>query len=183
MSHANIWAPWRMAYLKSLTANTGEEVADRGAEPNFFRRYWLNPDQDEQNLVVWRDEQGLLLLNRYPYANGHLLVALSDAAPTLLEYTEAQRAAFWALLEKACTLVHHTFNPQGLNIGINEGEAAGAGVPEHLHAHVVPRWGGDTNFMAVVGQVRVAPEALEEVARSYREAVQSGVLGTPPKRG
>ena len=72
--------------------------------------------------------------------------------------------------------MHRTLNPQGLNIGINEGAAAGAGVPEHLHAHVVPRWSGDTNFMTVVGSVRVAPDALESVAEAYREAVASGAL-------
>ena len=162
-----------MAYLRSLK--------DGGAVPtkvdsDFFRTYWEHPEQDEVNLVVHRTELGLILLNRYPYANGHLLVSLGRAAPSLGDYSQVERAEFWRLVDLAGRLVHRTLNPQGLNIGINEGAAAGAGVPEHLHAHVVPRWSGDTNFMTVVGSVRVAPDALESVAEAYREAVASGAL-------
>lgn len=176
MSHANLWAPWRMAYLKSLSSRLPDDTAQPGQDVNFFRAYWLAPDEDGENLVVHRNESGILLLNRYPYANGHLLVALGEAAPTLLDYDESQRTAFWRLVETACLLVRRTFNPQGLNIGLNEGEAAGAGVPEHLHGHVVPRWGGDTNFITVLGNVRVAPDALESVASAYREAIHHGAL-------
>lgn len=176
MSHANIWAPWRMAYLRSLKGQETDANELDATKGNFFRLYWLNPDRDVENHVVHRNGAGLILLNRYPYANGHLLIALGEPAPTLLEYDEQQRAAFWSLLEDACRLVRHAFNPQGLNLGINIGEAAGAGIPEHLHAHVVPRWGGDTNFMTVVGDLRVAPDALESVAAAYRTAIERGAL-------
>ena len=175
MSHANLWAPWRMAYLKSLS-NALPDEEPRGKESNFFRTYWLEPDADETNLVVHRDASGMILLNRFPYANGHLLVALGEPAPPLLDYDEDQRKDFWRLVEQACRLARRTFNPQGLNIGMNEGDAAGAGVPEHLHAHVVPRWGGDTNFITVLGNVRVSPDALESVAQAYREAIEAGAL-------
>ena len=118
---------------------------------------------------------GMVLLNRYPYANGHLLVALGEPRPRLLDYTRAQRTAFWNLIELGMALIEEAMHPQGINMGLNEGAAAGAGVPEHLHAHLVPRWGGDTNFITVVGQVRVVPQALQEMAATYRDALPNVV--------
>lgn len=178
--HSNLWAPWRMAYLRDLVKKA--EVAGAGpSEPaapqNFLAAYWANPSDDERNLVVHRNAHGIVLLNRYPYANGHLLAALGDARPTLSEYDAAQRSEFWRLVDVACDLVERALRPQGMNVGINVGRASGAGLPEHVHAHVVPRWTGDTNFMSVVGEVRLIPEALEEMARNYRRA-----LATPGKR-
>lgn len=175
MNHANLWAPWRMAYLRSI-ADLPRDQQDAPKDSNFFRTYWTSPQDDEGNLVVHRTEHGMILLNRYPYSNGHLLIALGDAAPTLADYDDDQRRIFWTLVETASRLVRNSLNPQGLNIGINEGSAAGAGVPEHLHAHVVPRWGGDTNFMTTVGGVRVSPDALESVAASYRKSIGNGAL-------
>ena len=175
MNHANLWAPWRMAYLRSI-ADLPKDQQDAPKDSNFFRTYWASPQDDELNLVVHRTEHGMILLNRYPYSNGHLLIALGEAAPTLADYDDGQRRIFWTLVETASRLVRNSLNPQGLNIGINEGSAAGAGVPEHLHAHVVPRWGGDTNFMTTVGGVRVSPDALESVASSYRESIRNGAL-------
>lgn len=112
---------------------------------------------------------GLILLNRYPYANGHLLVCLGEGRPRLLDYDEAQRAELWSLVDLATELCERTLRCQGVNIGLNQGLAAGAGVPEHVHVHVVPRWFGDVNFISVVGQVRVIPGALEEMAKRYRD--------------
>ena len=175
MNHANLWAPWRMAYLRSI-ADLPKDGNAAPKDSNFFRTYWASPEEDERNLVVHRTEHGMILLNRYPYSNGHLLVALGEAAPTLADYDDAQRRTFWMLVDAASRLVRNSLNPQGLNIGINEGSAAGAGVPEHLHAHVVPRWGGDTNFMTTVGGVRVAPDALESVAASFRKSIANGAL-------
>ena len=168
MSHENLWAPWRMAYLRELNRRSAELGGAEVSAGDFLARYFKNPGDDEKNLVVYRNADGIVLLNRYPYANGHLMAALGEARPTLLDYDDAQRAAFWKLVEVAVDLCKRTLRPQGLNIGINEGRAAGAGVPEHLHAHVVPRWAGDTNFLTVVGEVRVIPDALEEMAREYR---------------
>lgn len=109
----------------------------------------------------------MVLLNRYPYANGHLLVALGDARPTLLDYDSEQRAAFWSLVEHAASLMQRALDPPGINFGINQGAAAGAGVPDHLHAHLVPRWEGDTNAMTVVGGTRVIPASLESMWEMY----------------
>ncbi len=168
MSHENLWAPWRMAYLRELDRKADELRGSDSPAGSFLTVYWEHPDQDQANHVLHRDEYGMILLNRYPYANGHLMVALGDARPTLHDYDPPQRSAFWQLIEKATALMQHTLQPQGINMGINQGAAAGAGVPEHLHAHLVPRWHGDTNFITVVGEVRVIPESLNVMAEEYR---------------
>ncbi len=171
MNHESIWAPWRMAYLRELAARGGGDGGRPAAVRNFLLDAWRHPESDERNLVVWRTAEGMLLLNRYPYANGHLLACLGDPRPSLADYGPRERAAFWRLVEQAAELVRATLAPQGLNIGINEGEAAGAGLPEHAHAHVVPRWNGDTNFMATVGAIRVIPDSLEAMAAAYRRTI------------
>jgi ATP adenylyltransferase len=176
MSHEALWAPWRMTYLRDLEAKAAasRNPSDTGL-PNFLAAAWARPDLDRESLVVVRDANGLILLNRFPYTNGHLLVALGEPAPRLLDYAPERRAAFWTLVDRAFAIVHRAFRPQGINMGINEGHAAGAGLPEHLHAHVLPRWNGDTNFMAAVGSVRVIPDALETTWTRCREA--AGELG------
>lgn len=171
---AAIHAPWRDAYMQALGGSTGE-CDPRGASPSgcFLSDYWLAPEHDAQNFVIARVGEGatggMILLNRYPYANGHLLVALGEGRGALTEYSAEQQAALWALVTTAAELVERTLKPQGLNIGVNQGAAGGAGVPQHLHAHVVPRWNGDVNFATVVGQVRVIPSALESMADRYRD--------------
>lgn len=169
-----VWAPWRLPYLESL----GSENAPAAGRPpglspsgSFLADYWAAPQRDEANHVIVRTDRGMILLNKYPYANGHLLVALGDARPSLLDYDQDQRAALWALVDRAMELMQRVLEPQGVNIGVNQGRAAGAGVPGHLHVHLVPRWGGDTNFMSVVGQVRVIPAALEAVYGRYKQAL------------
>jgi ATP adenylyltransferase len=172
MNVDTLWAPWRLAYLKEITRKAGDAAMPDGSpQPigSFLTEYWSHPERDQTNLVVHRNSHGIILLNRYPYANGHLLAALGEPRHAMLEYSPAQRSEFWKLVEIAMQLVHRTLNPQGVNMGINEGKAAGAGVPEHLHAHVIPRWAGDTNFITVVGGIRVIPGALEEMAAEYRK--------------
>ncbi len=162
--HGALFAPWRLAYL---------EDAEPGAGGSFLRDYWEHPDRDEDNFVLVRTDRGMILLNRYPYANGHLLVALGEARARLMEYDASQRRALWDLVDRAADLVERALGPQGINIGVNQGSAAGAGVPGHLHVHLVPRWEGDTNFMTVVGQVRVIPASLEAMARRYRRVIEA----------
>lgn len=165
-----LWAPWRLSYLEALPAE--------GAPPDpgvcFLADYWAHPQRDAANHVVERTGEGMILLNRYPYANGHLLVALGEGRPALLDYTPQQRATLWRLVDRAAELMQRTLEPQGINIGINQGRAAGAGVPGHLHAHLVPRWGGDVNFMSAVGGVRVIGASLEQMHERYRAAAAQG---------
>ena len=169
-----IWAPWRLDYLERL--GTAEKAGPAAPNPtkrgdlNFLRAQWLDPASDHAGHVIVRSSHGLILLNKFPYANGHLLVALGDGRSRLLDYTPDQRRHFWTLLDAAVDLVETALEPQGINAGLNQGRAAGAGVPDHLHAHVVPRWAGDVNFISVVGQVRVIPSSLEAMAERMRAA-------------
>jgi ATP adenylyltransferase len=168
-----IWAPWRLPYLEDLGASenppgrAGGPGAPKAESASFLADYWNHPERDAQNHVIVRDDLGMILLNKYPYSNGHLLVAVGEARPALLDYDETQRAALWRLVDRAAGLMQRTLEPQGINIGVNQGRAAGAGVPSHLHVHLVPRWGGDTNFMSVVGSVRVIPASLEAMYGRY----------------
>lgn len=170
-----IQAPWRLEHLESLSA--GERSSRPGSEPgstgsgSFLLDYWRSPADDERNHVIVRDAFGMILLNKYPYAAGHLLVALGEPRPTLLEYSEAELVPLWALVRRGAELMQRVLQPQGINIGINQGRAAGASVPQHVHVHLVPRWGGDVTFMETVGQVRVIPASLEMMARRYRAAL------------
>lgn len=164
-------APWRFAYLEDLDEMEKKAGPPTPTSGSFLRDYWLAPQHDEANHVVCRNEHGMVLLNKFPYANGHLLVALGEPRPTLLDYDPPQRAELWRLTEVATDLMQRALQPQGINTGINQGRAAGAGVPQHLHVHLVPRWAGDVNFMATIGAVRVIPSSLEVMWKRYRAAL------------
>ena len=164
MEWPNLWAPWRIDYIKRV---------DDGKSPTCFICDALkDTDRDEQSLVVFRNEHGLVMLNRYPYTNGHLMVVPAEHAGDLTDLSTERRTGLMEMIVQAERLIHTVFNPQGLNIGVNVGRSAGAGLPGHVHVHIVPRWGGDTNFMHVVGQVQVNPQALEEVYREMRKAAE-----------
>ena len=122
-----------------------------------------DPQQLRQRRVLWHTPHTLVMMNKFPYTNGHLMVAplvhipaIEDLDPLVLADVQIQTAAAIRLLKK-------TMNPQGYNIGINQGRCAGAGHPSHLHQHIVPRWGGDVNFISVIGQVRVQPQAMDQI--------------------
>jgi ATP adenylyltransferase len=171
-------APWRLEYLEEL-GRVEQAQAARKAAPNtgcFIRDFWLSPGSDHEHHVIVRTDEGMIFLNKYPYANGHLLVALGESRPRLLDYEPRQRAALWALVDRAADLMERTLQPHGINIGLNQGRAAGAGVPQHLHAHLVPRWGGDVNFMTTVGEVRVIPGSLQAMAERYRQHLDAAAV-------
>ena len=152
-----LWSPWRMAYLE----------AAREEEPGtcVFCAL-LEGDDPDGSRVLAREELAFVTLAKYPYNPGHLLILPVRHSGELEEVTEGEHAAIARLLRRSIRALQEVSDPHGFNIGLNLGRAAGAGIPEHLHWHVVPRWGGDTNFMPVVGQTRVLPELLEE---SYRK--------------
>ena len=172
-NNAALHAPWRLQYLESIdeqdTSGAPSTPGTLKPSGSFLIDYWNTPHRDTQNHIIVRTADGMILLNGFPYASGHLLVALGEARPTLLDYSSQQRAALWRLVDCAADLITRTLEPQGINIGVNQGRAAGAGVPGHLHVHLVPRWGGDTNFITVVGQVRIIPASLETMAERYRK--------------
>jgi ATP adenylyltransferase len=148
-----IWAPWRLAYVKDASKDADDECifCAKPAE-----------DDDEANLIVHRGERCFVILNLFPYTNGHLMVAPFDHVATLPELPPETTAEMMALAQRAMGLLEGAYEPHGYNVGFNQGRVAGAGVEHHIHMHVVPRWGGDTNFMPVLADTRVMPQSLEQ---------------------
>lgn len=153
MERKNLWAPWRIQYIQGLSESS----------ECFICHNLENPEDDEKNLVLWRSNHCIVILNRFPYNNGHLLVApkrhigeldLADDEE-LLELTKLVRES-----EKVLSLA---IKPHGFNVGMNFGRCAGAGLPEHMHIHVVPRWDGDTNFINVCSDTDVISQSLTEL--------------------
>lgn len=164
MMRNNLYAPWRIDYLRRL--NDGEKPVC------FLCDAWNKPEKDDENKVLYRGEQTMVIMNHYPYTNGHLMVCLHDHVGDLVDMSAAQRAELMESTAVAEQVIKGTLNPQGINVGINIGEAAGAGLPGHLHIHLVPRWAGDTNFIDVVGQVRVIPMAMEQIYEEMKDVVK-----------
>ena len=125
-----------------------------------------------ENLVAYRSEHSFVILNRYPYTSGHLMVVPYLHKPNLEELDATTRGEMMELATRCMTILRGLYNPPAFNLGANIGEAAGAGVKAHVHLHVVPRWAGDTNFMSTVGDVRVLPELLEDTYERVRKAFQ-----------
>jgi len=158
----NLWAPWRMEYIRSLH----DDEPDNGC---FLCRYWAEPSNDVANRVVWRTASTFVVMNRFPYTNGHLLVAHAAHKSELGELNDVELTEMTRGLRDAVSVLRRCCGAQGFNVGYNLGQCAGAGLPGHLHAHVVPRWAGDTNFMAVIGDARVLSDSLDA---SYSDLVQ-----------
>lgn len=164
----NLWAPWRMEYIRSM----GELEEQSGC---FLCDYWAHPECDAANHVVWRGSSAFVVMNRFPYTNGHLLIAHTAHKGELAALTDEELAEMSRLIRDGVGLLRDTIKAQGFNIGYNVGHCAGAGLPGHLHAHIVPRWVGDTNFMAVVGDCRVIPDALDALYAVLAE--RAGQIG------
>jgi ATP adenylyltransferase len=161
MGLEHLWAGWR-----------GEYIATAG-DPSVacvFCRILDSDEPDERTHVVWRGESVFGILNAYPYTSGHLMVMPYRHVGELEELTGAESAELWASLTAAVGAVRRAYAPEGVNVGLNLGRAAGAGVLGHLHVHVVPRWLGDSNFMTAVAETRVLPESLDETADKIRKA-------------
>ena len=122
-----------------------------------------------ENLIAFRGERAFVILNLYPYTSGHLMVVPFTHVPRLEELDPATRAEMMELSSQCMVVLQKVYRPQGFNMGANIGVAAGAGVPGHVHIHIVPRWGGDTNFMSTLGETRVLPETIEDTFKRVRE--------------
>jgi ATP adenylyltransferase len=145
-----VWAPWRMTYI----------LSDKPGGCIFCEK--PRAQDDAQNLILWRGQTAFVMMNRYPYNNGHLMVVPHAHAASLTDMEPLQRAELGELTMCCEQVLRQVMHPDGFNIGLNLGSAAGAGIAEHLHVHVVPRWDGDTNYMTVVGEVRVIPQHLAD---------------------
>jgi ATP adenylyltransferase len=145
-----LWSPWRYAYVSKADPVQGCIFCEKAAE-----------DRDEANYIVHRGRKNFLLLNLYPYTTGHVMIAPYEHVATLEAASLETLEEMMALARAAERNLRAIYRPQGFNIGMNLGECAGAGVAGHIHLHVVPRWPADSNFMSVVGETRVLPEAIE----------------------
>ena len=154
----SLHAPWRIEYILGPKPKLDAGLFTRIAQSS----------EDEENLVVVRDRTCFALLNKYPYNGGHMMVVPYKETADLNGLTEEELADLWKLVRRCVNALTQLMKPDGFNIGINLGKAAGAGVTEHLHIHVVPRWNGDTNFMPVIANTGVVPQALRETAAKLR---------------
>jgi len=151
-----LWAPWRMAYI----AHSGE------GEGCFLCRAWEERTKDEENLVLGRGLRCFAILNRFPYNGGHILIAPGRHIAGMADTTSEEVAEMWRFAVVSQAALTRCYKAEGFNLGINLGACSGAGVPGHLHMHVVPRWSGDTNFLAVFADVKVIPQALADAWRT-----------------
>ncbi len=152
----NLWAPWRMSYIL-------EEDKPEGCI------FCLATDgRGADDLVLGVGSLSLVMMNKYPYNNGHLLVAPKRHLPNLEKLTYEEMTDLLATVRLAVSALKQVMNPEGFNVGLNLGRVAGAGIEEHMHFHVVPRWGGDTNFMTVFGDIRVIPEHIQATCEKLR---------------
>ena len=145
----NLWSPWRMKYVTDTDNPDGCVFCTAPAQAD-----------DLANLIVHRGKDSFAILNRYPYTSGHLMVVPFAHVSSIELLTPEVRAELFEMVNHAIGVLREVYHPDGFNVGINMGEAAGAGIAEHAHVHIVPRWAGDTSFMSTVGETRVIPEEL-----------------------
>ncbi len=157
-----LWSPWRMTYIENHEKEDG----------CVFCKAQANADSAE-NLIAFRGQNAYVILNRYPYTSGHLMVIPFEHKPNLEELNAETRAEMMELTSRSTTILRKIYKTESFNVGANIGEAAGAGVLGHVHIHIVPRWAGDTNFMSSVGETRVLPEALEDTYKRVKEMFDS----------
>jgi ATP adenylyltransferase len=151
MGRQILWAPWRLAYVTTANEQKGCIFCEKPRE-----------GRDRENYIVARFPRTFVILNAFPYNNGHLMVVPYRHVPSLTELRDEELAELMKVTQIAEQVLREAFQPQGFNIGLNLGRCAGAGIEEHLHIHIVPRWHGDTNFMPVIAETKVLPELLQQ---------------------
>lgn len=159
----HLWAPWRMAFITPETP----------PPPGCIFCTLPAQHRDAENHVLYRGEHCFMMLNRYPYNNGHLMIAPFQHVETLEKLDAATLAELMEQAQLALRALRQLMTPDGFNMGINEGKVAGAGFAEHIHYHIVPRWNGDTNFMPVVADIKVIPEHLDMVYVQLKQTIES----------
>jgi ATP adenylyltransferase len=152
----HIWAPWRVAYIR----------AEKPKNCIFCDK--PHEDKDDENRILFRGSFNFVMMNNYPYNPGHLMVIPYRHISTIEDLTDEERLEHARITAQCITILKKIFRPAGFNTGMNLGKVAGAGIEEHIHTHVVPRWQGDTNFMPVIGDVRVIPEAVDDTYRKLK---------------
>ena len=161
-----IWSPWRYAYIVGADKAPGCIFCEKLKEP------------DEQARIVYRGRHCFIILNAFPYTSGHVMVVPYEHQDQLQKLSPETAAEMMALTQRMEGILRRLYRPDGINLGMNIGKAAGAGVAGHVHMHVLPRWVADANFMSVIGETRVLPEALEQTYSRIRQAISEAGLGT-----
>jgi ATP adenylyltransferase len=161
-----MWSPWRSAYV------SGAKEREPTGDGSLFSTL-LSEKQDEENLILWRGEHVFVIMNRHPYNNGHLLIVPYREAKQYDALTTTEQQAIAATIDRCMGWIREALSPDGFNIGMNLGRAAGAGIPEHLHVHIVPRWDGDTNFMPTTADTKVLPEDLQTTYGKLRATMNA----------
>lgn len=154
-----LWSPWRYRYISTAKESAGCIFCDKPSKR-----------ADEESYIFYRGRRNFAILNAFPYTSGHLMIAPYDHVASLLDAQKETLSEMMLLVRKAEGVLRKVYRPDGLNLGMNIGEAAGAGIAGHIHMHVLPRWTGDANFMTTVGETRVLPEDLAETYRKLRDA-------------
>ena len=155
-----LWAPWRIEYI------TGEK------EEGCIFCNKPREGKDNENLILYKGETSFIIMNRYPYSNGHLMAVPYKHTNSMSELNDSERLELMNLTTK-CIEILDIMKPDGFNVGMNLGTAGGAGIDDHLHFHIVPRWNGDTNFMPLIGDVKVMPEYLEDTYKTLSEKIKN----------
>jgi len=155
-----LWAPWRIEYILS-----------EKEEGCLFCRV-ISEDRDDENLILYRGEKAYIILNKYPYNNGHLMIVPYRHVPNIEDLDDDELLEICRLTTLSIKLLKHVMKPEGFNIGANIGKAAGAGIEEHFHLHIVPRWVGDTNFMPIISDTKVVVEAIKETYKKLKKGLK-----------
>jgi ATP adenylyltransferase len=158
-------SPWRSEFIDSVS---GQKEGESTESP--FARAWREPEKDEENLLLLRGERAFIILNRYPYNAGHLLVVPVRECGDLLELSDEEYIEMGRLVRQGVAILREALSPHAFNIGMNLGRTAGAAIESHVHTHIVPRWNGDTNFMPVLGETRVISEDMKKIYVKLRDA-------------
>ncbi|MBO6576749.1 MAG: HIT domain-containing protein [Rhodothermales bacterium] len=160
----HLWSPWRTQHVEEWSRKPA------GEKGSLFERLAAE-DRDEENLILWRGETCFVIMNLYPYNNGHCMIVPYRRIEAFREMTGDERREAFDTVDRVIGWLEQALSPDGFNVGVNQGEAAGAGIPDHLHVHVVPRWQSDTNFMPTTAQTKVIPEALRSTYAKLRAAI------------
>ncbi|MFH1943236.1 MAG: HIT domain-containing protein [bacterium] len=165
-----LWAPWRIEYIENAEKNEGCVFCSLSSQSD-----------DRKNLIVHRGAWGFVIMNRYPYNNGHLMVVPFQHTPEMASLSDDEKIELFDFLRVSQEVLREVMKPQGFNIGMNVGRLAGAGIVDHLHFHVVPRWGGDTNFMPIIGHTKIISEGLEQTWEKLKKGFDKQQSSTEPK--
>lgn len=159
MERKNLWAPWRIKYIQGLSEKSDCFICD----------YLKKPEDDCDNLVLWRSKHSIVLFNKFPYNNGHLLIAPVRHIGDLSDVSNEEMLEFMQMTRDCQEVLKEAIKPHGFNVGMNFGRCAGAGLPDHMHIHIVPRWNGDTNYMHVCSDTDVISQSLTELYDELKE--------------